>query len=188
MSEIDAAFAGAREGDPVAFTKWMGRVERPIRLSLRAYARAVDVEGVVQETLLRMWTLAQDPERSLTGENASLRFAIGMARNLARNEARRLGRERLLPPEDMPEIPTPPQPHSDPRLARAIADCLERLAGRPLTALRARMQKQGLLPDREIATSLGMSVNAFLQNIVRARRQLAACLTRLQVPLEEILR
>ena len=166
----------------------MGRVERPVRLSLRAYARAVDVEGVVQETLLRMWTFAQDGKRELTGENASLRFAIGMARNIARNEARRLGRERLLPPEDMPDIPTPPEPVSDPRLAQAIAECLGRLSGRPLTALRARMQQQGLLPDREIARRLGMSLNGFLQNIVRARRQLGACLTRHQVPLEEILR
>src|SRR5262245_59510257 len=98
----------------------MGRVERPVRLSLRAFARAVDVEGVVQETLLRMWMFAQDRERELTGENASLRFAIGMARNIARNEARRLGRERLLPPEDMPEIPTLPEPASDPRLAQVI--------------------------------------------------------------------
>jgi RNA polymerase sigma factor (sigma-70 family) len=188
VSEIDAAFAGAREGDPRAFAVWMGRVERPIRLALRAYARAVDVEGVVQETLLRMWTLAQDRKRELTGESASLRFAIGMARNIARNEARRLGRERLLPPEDMPEMPTPPDPPSDPRLAQVIADCLRGLSVRPLAALRARMQQQGLRPDREIAERLGMSLNAFLQNIVRARRQLAACLTRHQVPLEEILR
>src|SRR5262249_10501265 len=113
---------------------------------------------------------------------------IGMARNIARNEARRLGRERLLPPEDMPEIPTPPEPPSDPRLARAIADCLELLTGRPLTALRARMRSQGLLPHRELPKGLRMSVNVLLQNIVRARRQLAACLTRHQVPLEEILR
>ena len=166
----------------------MGRVERPIRFSLRAFARAVDVEGVVQETLLRMWTLAKDRERELTGENASLRFAIGMARNIARHEARRLGRERLLPPEDMPEVPTLPEASSDPRLAQVIAECLGRIAGRPLAALRARMDRQGHMPDRQIAKDLGMTLNTFLQNIVRARRQLAECLTRRHVPLEEILR
>ena len=37
----------------------MGRVERPIRFSLRAFARAVDVEGVVQETLLPHVDLGQ---------------------------------------------------------------------------------------------------------------------------------
>jgi len=74
-----------------AFADWMGRVERLIRLSLRRFARAADVEGVVQETLMRMWLLAREPERRLTGEDASLRYALGMARNIARSEARRLG-------------------------------------------------------------------------------------------------
>jgi DNA-directed RNA polymerase specialized sigma24 family protein len=187
VSEIDQAFAAAW-GNPTAFAGWVGRVERPLRLSLRAFARAVDVEGVMQETLLRMWTLAHDAERPLTGEDASLRFAIVMARNFARNEARRLGRERLLPPEDMPEQPTLPEPPADPRLRQLIADCLGKISARPLAALRARMRRQGLASDRAIARDLGVSLNAFLQNIVRARKQLAECLERHAVPLEEILR
>ncbi|HEY6866594.1 MAG TPA: hypothetical protein VI792_05010 [Candidatus Eisenbacteria bacterium] len=188
MSGIDLAFAGACAGSERAYADWMGRVERPIRLSLRPYARAVDVEGVVQETLLRMWTFALDRGRDLAGPDASLRFAIGMARNIARNEARRLGRERLLPPDEMPEIPVLPDPPSDPALAAAIAACLERVARRPLAALRARIERQGGIADREIAATLGMTLNAFLQNIVRARRQLARCLELKRVPLEEILR
>mgnify|MGYP003694697225 CR=1 FL=1 len=136
-----------------------------------------------------MWTLAKDRERELTGENASLRFAIGMARNIARHEARRLGRERLLPPEDMPEVPTLPEASSDPRLAQVIAECLGRIAGRPLAPrLRRAWTGRSHMPDRQIAKDLGMTLNTFLQNIVRARRQLAECLTRRHVPLEEILR
>jgi len=183
---IDRVFGLVCQGDHEAFAEWMGRVERPIRLSLRPYARAVDVEGVVQETLLRMWLYAQDRGAMLTGENASLRFAIGMARNLARNETRRLKREVLLPPEKHPEIPIPPDPVPDPGLAKAIADCLQQLAGRSLEALKARLEMAAFLPDRLIAAAVGMTLNTFLQNIVRARRQMAACLQNKGVPLTEI--
>ena len=101
----------------------MGCVERPIRVSLQPYVRSVDVEGVVQETLTRMWILTRDPGgRVLTGENASLRFAIVLARNLARNEARRNGREDRLPPEDVPEVPVEPAAMPEPSLRKAIED------------------------------------------------------------------
>jgi RNA polymerase sigma-70 factor (ECF subfamily) len=166
----------------------MGRVERPIRVSLRPFARAIDVEAVVQEALMRMWLLATDREhaRELTGENASLRFAIGMARNLARNAARRVRRERLLPPDDLPEASVEPDPTPDPGLRQAIDECLERLARRPREALLARLGAYQVLADRALAESLGMSLNAFLQNIVRARRQMADCLAGKGVPLGEL--
>ena len=187
MTVIDQAFAGVCAGDEDAFAGWMGRVERPIRLSLRSYARAVDTEGVVQETLMRMWLFAQDRGAALTGEDASLRFAIGMARNLARNEARRLKREVLLPPGDQPEVPVLPDPGPDPGLARAIADCLQQLVGRRLEALRARLQMAPFASDREISQSVGMTPNTFLQNVVRARKQMADCLQGRGVPLSELL-
>jgi DNA-directed RNA polymerase specialized sigma24 family protein len=88
----------------------------------------------------------------------------------------------------MPEQPTLPEPPADPRLRQLIADCLGKISARPLAALRARMRRQGLASDRAIARDLGVSLNAFLQNIVRARKQLAECLERHAVPLEEILR
>jgi DNA-directed RNA polymerase specialized sigma24 family protein len=88
----------------------------------------------------------------------------------------------------MPEVAVPPDPPSDPGLARAIAECWERLAGRPLEALRARISRQYLDSDRDIASALGMSLNAFLQNIVRARRQMAECLESRGVRVEEVLR
>ena len=187
MTTIDAAFAKARAGSHEAFADWMGGVELPIRLALRRFAQAVDVEAVVQETLLRMWLLSQDKERDLTGENASLRFAIGVARNIARSEARRWGREQLLPPEDLPEASVDPEPLSDPGLRRAIAECLARVAAKPLRALRARMDLGGLTSDRDIAQGLRMTLNTFLQNIVRARKQVAACLERKGISLEEAL-
>ena len=185
MTEIDRQFARACLGHMRGFEEWMGIVEIPIRLSLRRFARAVDVESIVQETLLRMWVLAQDQRRRpLEGENASLRFAIGMARNLARSEARRMGREVLLPPDDMPDVEVPPDPPSDPGLRKAILDCIEKLAKKPLAALRARLHMGGVQPDRDIAALLGMTTNTFLQNITRARKQVAVCLERQGVELE----
>jgi DNA-directed RNA polymerase specialized sigma24 family protein len=188
VTEVDDRFAAARRGDLAAFTAWMGRVERPIRRSLEPFARAVDVEGIVQETLMRMWIFATDTAsgRELAGPDASLRFAIGMARNLARNEARRTRRERYLPPDELPDVPVQPDPPPDPSLRRAIADCMKRIARRPRQALEARLRRQHEDGDRRIARSLGMSLNAFLQNIVRARQQLTRCLEKRGVPLEEI--
>ena len=187
MTVIDERFAAARRGDLAAFEEWMGRVERPIRASLRPYARAVDVEGVVQETLTRMWILTRDPVgRVLTGENASLRFAIVLARNLARNEARRNRREDHLPPEDMPDVPVEPAAAPDPALRRAIQACLDQLARRPLEALRARLEVGALMGDRAAAESVAMTINTFLQNVVRARQQLLHCLEGKGVPAAEL--
>ena len=185
--QVDAEFAEVCAGDPIAFGRWMGRVERPIRLSLRPFSRAVDVEAVVQETLARMWLFATDRGATLTGEDASLRYAIGMARNLARNEARRMRREQHLPPDRLPELVVHPDPPPDPGLARAIAECLKNVARRPLEALQVRLRLGHVRSDRELAESVGMSVNAFFQNIVRARKQLATCLEGKGVPLQELL-
>ncbi len=187
VTEIDRFFARVCEGDHRAFAEWMGRVERPIRLALRSFARAVDVESVVQETLTRMWLYAQDRGGELKGEDASLRFAIGMARNIARSEARRLGRMKYLPPEDLPEPGVEPDPPPDPGLRKAIMECLEKVAKKPLQALRARLEAAGMVPDRDVATGLGMTINTFLQNITRARRQVAECLEGKGVSLREIL-
>lgn len=187
MTVVDEHFAAARRGDLAAFASWMGRVERPIRASLGPFVRAADVEGVVQETLMRMWTLANDPNgRQLSGENASLRFAIGIARNLARNEARRHRREQYLPPEDLPDVPVDPAPTPDPKLRRAIAECIDALARRPVEALRARLYLGAMSGDRAAAESVGMTLNTFLQNVVRARQQLARCLKGKKVSLAEL--
>lgn len=185
MIELDDLFAAVTL-DRRAFTTWVERVERPIRASLAPFARAVDVEGVVQETLLRMWHVATGQAVVLTGENASLRYAFGMARNLARNEARRLGRLRFLPPEELPEPEVPPDPAPDPALLRVLRECLAVLGGKPREALLARLEFGGWQADGQLAARLGMQLNTFLQNIVRARRQLRDCLLRKGVPAGEI--
>ena len=185
-TEIDTLFARVRMGDTESFGRWMGRVERPIRMSLARFARAVDVEAIVQETLLRMWVLATRHLRELEGENASLRFAIGLARNLARSETRRMGRVQFLPPEELPDVPLDPPPAPDPGLAAAIRDCIGRLTAKLREVLESRIARGALEPDRELAAALGMKLNTFLQNVVRARQQMRSCLEGKGVPLGEI--
>lgn len=187
MTEVDRLFADARAGDLGSFERWMAGVELPIRLSLRRFARAVDVESVLQETFLRMWIFANDHTRTLEGENASLRFALGVARNLARAESRKAGREVPLPPENLPELPVDPAPPPSPGLRRKIQDCIDALAPKPRLALLSRLQRGGMVPDHDLAAALRMTRNTFLQNITRARRQVEECLERAGVSLREVL-
>ncbi|MHC4082696.1 MAG: RNA polymerase sigma factor [Planctomycetota bacterium] len=185
MSEIDAAYARTQEGDHEAFTSWVRSCETPLRKSLRSFGPVVDVEAVLQEGLARMWTLA--PRLKLDGENASLRYALRLVRNLAIAEARRLGKatpadlEKL---QRLPETVADPDPPADHWVQQAIRRCLEKLPPKPRAALHARLRGG---PDRALASGLGMKLNTFLQNIVRARRLMAECLQRAGVKVEEYL-
>ncbi len=186
MTDLNTLFLAAGRGDRDAFAQWMGRVERPVRASLARYARAADVEGVLQETLMRMWIFARERGGELQGENASLRFAIGMARNIARSEARRHGRLVFLPSDELPDEGTMPEEPVSPSLVRFIRECFETLARRPREALAARLNLGVERNDREVAAGIGMTLNTFLQNIVRARRQMRTCLAHKGVAVEEM--
>jgi DNA-directed RNA polymerase specialized sigma24 family protein len=169
----------ARSGDVGAFANWMALVERPVRESLRRFARAIDVESTLQETFLRVWIASQNRARKFEGEDASLRFTFGVARNVALEEIRRAHLGHLVALEDLEPTSEPsvdPTPPDDPGLLRAIRDCLSRLRGKPRDALLTRLAHGHDQNDRENAASLGMAVNTFLQNVVRARKLVAACL------------
>lgn len=189
MTEVDELWQQACLVDKQAFGDWAGRVERPVRRSLSAFAHAVDAESVVQETMWRMWIFAREQGLALEGENASQRYACTMARNLARNMARKHRREHLLPPEKMPEDPNAAllSPPSDPFLRRHIQDCIAALSTKLKRAIAARVE-HGHRPDDVVARMLKMTKNTFLQNIVRARKQIHACLTRKGVHEHEELR
>lgn len=170
---IDLGFEAARKGEAEGFAEWVRAVELPLRVSLRPFARQVDVEAIVQEGLLRMWVLA--PRLALDGPNASLRYATRLVRNLALREIERL---RRLPPApgDGADVVVQPVPPADRGLPRIIVDCFSRLPRKPREALLARVTDGASEPDRDLAARLGMRLNTFLQNIVRARRHLARCL------------
>ena len=185
---LEALFRLARCGDREAFARWMGMVEIPLRRSLHRFARAVDVEAVVQEALLRMWLIAGDSQRMLEGSHASLKYAFAVGRIVALEEVRRYRQDRFVELDvldGLPEGCIHPDP-PDPVLARKLQECMERLPGRPRDALRARVHNGGL-SDRQLAATLRMKTNTFFQNIVRARRLLRECLERRGVRLEGIL-
>ncbi len=184
----DDLFIAARYGDQDAFDRWMGILEIPLRRALSRFARYVDVEVVVQETFLRMWILARDPAWNLKGENASVRYAFVVARNVACEELRRWWR---LQPVDVSELEILPQgkvnpPIPDPPLYEKIQDCIGSLRPQYQNALRARID-EGHLPDSLLADRLRMRLNTFLQNIVRARAFVKKCLERKGIRLEEVM-
>lgn len=189
MNELETLFASARTGDREAFGDWATRVERIVRASVRSFARYVDLEVVVQETLLRMWVLATGPHPVLEGENASLRLALRVARNVAHEELRRARRGipvALEDCEDAPELKAEPPPGPDPALRRAIEECFESLPPRYGEALQHRVLLGYALPDRRLAAGLGLKLNTFLQHIVRARKAMADCLEGKGVDLTEV--
>ena len=192
MSAIDEVYRQTQAGEPLGFEAWVGMVESRLRNSLRSYARQVDVEAIVQEGLLRMWVLART--LVLEGEDASLRYALRIVRNLAGHETRRVKRLGELAeqyPDSFPPDPNGPDDSADatadPFLRRAINDCISKLPERQRDALTARLNGAGADPDRALAEELGMRLNAFHQNIRRSRENLAVCLESSGVPVKELL-
>ncbi|HEY7204393.1 MAG TPA: hypothetical protein VIA61_08865 [Methylomirabilota bacterium] len=174
--------------DVAAFGEWMRGAEPRIRASLRSFAAAVDVEAVVQDTLLRVWQVA--PRFAPDGRpNGLLRLGIRIGRNLAVSELRRrrhetmdiaaIEREASAAGLAAAEPASPP----DPLLRRRIEDCIGQLPRQPGRALARRLGSAGAQADAALADGLGMRVNTFLQNIARARKLVAECLERYGIDL-----
>ncbi len=189
MSDLDVHRPAIVNGDKAAFGRWVAGAEATLRGSLRSFAACVDVEAVVQETLLRIWQVAArvQPDGK---PNGLLRFALRAGRNLALSEARR---RRFTPATDDDEgferlvgriADEGPAP-ADPFLRRAIQICLGLLPARPREAVRARLEAAGGESDQALAGRLGLKLNTLLQNVTRARRALAECLERRGVSLKE---
>jgi len=178
LSTFDHHVTGICAGDPDAFASWVAGVEPRLRASLSSFATSVDTEAVLQECLLRVWQVA--PRFEDDGKPEGLvRLAIRIARNLALTELRR----RRVPTADLQALERTaeqlqvPAIQPDPMLREIIHKCRERLPRKPRQALDARLSATGS-PDRDLAEHLGMKLNAFFQNIRRARLHLAECLKR----------
>jgi DNA-directed RNA polymerase specialized sigma24 family protein len=179
----DELLVAIAAGDTAAFARWLGGAEGRLRDSLRSFAARVDVEAVLQETLLRAWQVA--PRVVPDGRpDALVRLAIRIGRNLAVSELRRT---RLEPLEiealerlagSGEGLSPAPDGWSDPMLRRAIEECRDQLPRKPAEALKARLDSGGADADDRLAERLRMRRNTFLQNITRARRLLADCLRR----------
>lgn len=185
MEDLDRYLPRIVAGDPAAFGNWVAGAEHRVRGSLLRFAAQLDVEAVLQECLLRVWQVA--PRFESDGRpDGLLRLAVRIGRNLAISELRRQGaRPELLSAMEVdPSEPAAEAPAPDPLLRRVIAACRDKLPGKPAAALAARLGPGSSRPDRDLATSLGMSLNTFLQNFGRARKLLAACLQRHGVDVE----
>jgi DNA-directed RNA polymerase specialized sigma24 family protein len=188
MPDLDRHLAAIAAGDPEAFARWVAGAEPRLRDSLSSFAAALDVEAVLQESLLRVWQVVVR-FRPDGKPNGLLRLTIRIARNLAVSELRARGRvvseddrelTRMidgLAAGDLPEAP-------DPLLRRLIEACRRALPRQPRTALEARLQAGGAEPDTVLAARLRMRLNTFLQNVTRARKALAECLRRGGMDLE----
>jgi RNA polymerase sigma-70 factor (ECF subfamily) len=173
MDDLDRYLPDIVAGDSAAFGRWVAGAEPRLRASLTSVAGELDAEAVLQECLLRVWQVA--PRFVPDGRADGLvRLAIRIARNLAISELRR---RRIVPslaadlvPEASDAGTTP-----DPLLRRVIALCREKLPGKPAAALAARLEG-AWRHDVELAATLGMKLNTFLQNVGRARKLLAQCL------------
>ena len=189
MIDLDLHLPALAAGDRQAFAAWLAGAERPLRDGLRPFAATVDVEAVLQETLLRAWQLA--PKVRPDGRpNSLLRFALRAGHNLSVSEARRA--RRVAPTLDGEALERRLEalaalrhgsPEPDPLLRRLIERCRAALPQKPRLALEARLEAAGGEPDPAIAARLGQRLNTFLQNFTRARRLLAECLARQGVEL-----
>jgi DNA-directed RNA polymerase specialized sigma24 family protein len=158
--------------DEGAFSGWLARSEIRLRLSLRSFAGIVDVESIVQETAILVWERA--PALVPDGRPAFLlRWAVTVARNKARNQVVRAGRQAPL----AGDLADPAATRlADPMLRDRITRCLSQLSAGFRRAIEARLGDRGQQPDRQLAAAMGMRFDAFRQNLSRARRALTRCL------------
>jgi RNA polymerase sigma-70 factor (ECF subfamily) len=184
--DLDTHLPAILARDTGAFARWMAGAEPTIRASLRSFATTVDVEAVLQETLLRVWTVA--PRFEPDGKpNGLLRMGIRIGRNLAVSETRRM-RAKPAELEDLDRALSATErgvEAPDPLLRAVLAECHERLSEKPRQALDARLGAEGRVADDELARALAMRLNTFLQNLSRARKMLAECLRKHGVAIDE---
>jgi DNA-directed RNA polymerase specialized sigma24 family protein len=181
--DLDAHLALIVAGDTAAFGRWLAGAEGIVRDTLASFAKVIDVEAVLQESLLRVWQVA--PRFAPDGRpNGLLRLGIRIARNLAIDEVRRT-RATPVEPDDIEQPIEPAVP--DPLLRQAIVDCREKLPRKPREALDARLANEGAADDEQLAEALGMRLNTFLQNFTRARQLLADCLGKRGIVVAEVL-
>ena len=183
-------FVAIARRDQDVFGHWLKQHEIPLRLALRRFADLVDVEVVVQETAIVVWeraaTIVPDGRRGFLW-----RWAVTVALNKARNEARRSARigpnvtsqieEKLLDPTSV-------RPRPDQMFIARLNRCRAQLPDTLGRALAVRIEDNGQRSDRELAASIGVSFDAFRQSLARGRKALRQCLSTFGIDLTEYAR
>ncbi len=136
----------------------------PLQRYLRRRLDPEDAADVLSETLLVIWRRLDEVPR-----NNPLSWSYGVARRLAANQ-RRSRKRHLQLVERLKREPSGPSlddPYEDPELEKA----LNRLSVTDRELLRL-WAWEGLEP-REVATVMGLTVNAATLRLSRARKKLA---------------
>jgi RNA polymerase sigma factor (sigma-70 family) len=181
VAELEAIVRREQE----VFKRWFTRCEIRLRLSLRSFAKTVDVEAIVQEAAIRVWQRAS----TVTPDGRTgflLRWAITVARNNARNDVKRAGHR--LPDDPSRKVQDPADIMPDLKLRGRIQHCLSELRPNPRRTLDARRSDDGQHSDRELAASTGMTFDTFRKNLERGRSALKQCLRRFGIDVAEYLR
>jgi RNA polymerase sigma factor (sigma-70 family) len=179
----EALLPAIAAGDVQAFASWLAEAEPRIRSSLSRFARSVDTEAVLQETLLRLWKVAARVQPDPRGDSL-VRLGVQIAHNLAIDHARRdKRRERAAEAQQFEGDPELDEAPPDPLLRDLIRGCSAKLPEQPAAALACRLENRGAEPDEALAERLGMRLNTFLKNFGRARQLLLECLAKAGVEL-----
>ncbi len=142
----------------------------------RAFGRSADVDDLVQQTFLTVWTAAP----RFNAKSSVRTWILGIGANVARNHSRGGQRKRLALASyasAMAEVPSPPAPdqvmEQREKLQRLEA-ALERLS----TDLRITfvMCEIELVPGTEAAKALGVRPGTVWRRLHEARRILASAI------------
>ena len=181
-----AEWQAIAQGNQDAFSRWFARCEIQLRRSLRSFARTIDVEAVVQETVMKVWELA-----ATIGPRGRPDFLLHWAQEVAKNHAlnRSDRAKREVPLEAHHDLPTRATVSaSDPILRARIRECLAALSASTRRVLEARLHDAGQHSDRDLSAMLGMSYDTFRKNLSRAREALEQCLREHGIDLSEYLK
>lgn len=173
-SDPDAALmARYAAGDPLAAAALLDSLSgRLFSLGMRLLGDSVEAEDVVQETMLRVWKIA--PEWRV-GEAKVASWAYGVARNLCLDRLRKRRTTTLdEAPEPIDEALSPLENMMENDRAEALRSALNRLPERQKQAIVLRHFDEA--SNREIAETIGTSVEAVESLLARGRRKLASLL------------
>ncbi|MGE5184851.1 MAG: RNA polymerase sigma factor [Acidobacteriota bacterium] len=162
---IDASRRGERDAFGVLVERYARMVEAVSYAGTRDRALG---EEIAQETFVAAW---RDLDR-LRDTSAVRSWLCGIARNLARKERRRRGREVVAPSPDAAAPGTPFDAVHDGEAERLVAAALERIPDAYREALVLFYYEQR--STRDVAEALGVSEEAVHQRLSRGRRFVAA--------------
>ena len=174
----EALLRRIREGDQAAFAALVQRhTARFYRIAWRVLGRNEDVEDVLQDAFLRLWTR---PDQWQPGRGARFttwfhRVVVNLALDRLRGERRRQELNHLQAAAEVESGPVPADEQGEAaRRAAKVAAAIDALPDRQRTAVRL-MFHEGLTGG-EAAQAMGLRLKALQALVTRARAALHAAL------------